>query len=76
MSFGMRLVGIAIALAVVWTTPLASAQDARAVATDVIYGSVGDRDLLIDIYMPEGVDAPRLVVWVHGGAWRAGSDAR
>lgn len=41
--------------------------------TDVIYGTVGDMDLGLDIYMPDGVDSPPLIVWVHGGAWRAGS---
>lgn len=40
---------------------------------DVVYGSVEGRDLLLDLYLPEGVVAPNLVVWVHGGAWRRGS---
>lgn len=66
-----RLAGVAVALAVLLTAPLAVGQ----VATDVVYGTVGDRDLLVDIYMPEGAEAPRLVVWIHGGAWRAGSKA-
>jgi acetyl esterase/lipase len=57
-----------IALAWVAGSPRAGAQ----VATDVVYGTVGDRDLLVDIYMPDGVESPPLVVWVHGGAWRAG----
>lgn len=40
---------------------------------DVVYGSVGDRELLLDVYLPDdGAIAP-LVVWVHGGAWRGGS---
>lgn len=66
-----RLAGFALVLAVLALAPLASAQ----VATDVVYGTVGDRDLLVDIYMPDGVDAPRLVVWIHGGAWRGGGKA-
>jgi acetyl esterase/lipase len=57
-----------VALAWVAGSPRAGAQ----VATDVVYGAVGDRDLLVDIYMPDGVESPPLVVWVHGGAWRAG----
>jgi acetyl esterase/lipase len=71
MTARSRRVAIAVAFALLLTVPLATAQ----VATDVVYGTVGDRDLLIDIYMPEGVDAPRLVVWIHGGAWRAGTKA-
>ena len=26
----------------------------------------------VDVYVPVGVEKPPLVVWVHGGAWRAG----
>ena len=40
---------------------------------DVVYGTIDGRDLLLDVYLPESVDAPALVVWVHGGAWRRGT---
>ena len=40
---------------------------------DIIYASPGGKDLGLDIYMPEGVEAPPLVVQIHGGAWRFGS---
>ncbi len=41
---------------------------------DVEYARVGDKSLLLDIYVPEKVAAPRpLVVWIHGGGWRNGS---
>jgi len=40
---------------------------------DVEYARVGEHRLLLDLYLPTGVKHPRLVVWVHGGAWRAGS---
>ena len=43
---------------------------------DVEYAAVGDVVLKLDIYRPpEAKNAP-LVVWVHGGAWRAGSKNR
>ncbi|MHC4090925.1 MAG: alpha/beta hydrolase fold domain-containing protein [Planctomycetota bacterium] len=40
---------------------------------DVVYGNAGGRDLLLDLYLPEGVNPAPLVVWVHGGAWRTGN---
>lgn len=40
---------------------------------DIVYARAGDRDLLVDIYLPENIDQPYLVVWVHGGAWHSGS---
>lgn len=46
---------------------------------DVEFARVGDRSLRLDLYLP-GNDASvkhaGLVVWVHGGAWRAGSRKR
>ena len=47
------------------------------VIADVEYTRVGDKPLQLDLYLPQGHDpkAARLpvVVWVHGGAWRAGT---
>jgi acetyl esterase/lipase len=42
---------------------------------DVEYAKVGDRSLRLDFYLPQVDDDSKspLVVWVHGGAWRAGS---
>jgi len=73
----IQLVGFLAALVAMLNGPLVSAepQDPRSVATDVVYGTVGDSDLRFDIYMPQGIASPRLVVWVHGEAWRAGSNA-
>lgn len=39
---------------------------------DVSFASVGGKELRLDLYLPDGKPAG-LVVWVHGGAWRAGS---
>ena len=58
-------------------------QSARAQATDpqvikdVRYATVGDHELLLDLYLPKAkkpAESP-LIVWVHGGAWRRGSKA-
>lgn len=40
---------------------------------DITYATVDGRALQLDLYMPEGVSNPPLLVWVHGGAWRQGS---
>lgn len=43
----------------------------------VEYARVGSTALLLDIYQPANkTDPAPVVVWVHGGAWRAGSRAR
>lgn len=41
---------------------------------DVQYAKVGDKSLLLDLYLPAQAKGPLpLVVWIHGGAWSAGS---
>ena len=40
---------------------------------DIEYARVGDTALLLDLHTPSGVKQPPLIVYVHGGAWRAGS---
>ena len=41
--------------------------------TDIKFADVDWQELFLDLYLPEGVEKPPLIVWVHGGAWRAGS---
>ncbi|MGQ9651724.1 MAG: alpha/beta hydrolase fold domain-containing protein [Phycisphaerae bacterium] len=44
------------------------------VVRDVEYARVGDKHLLLDIYLPKSEGEPLpVVIWVHGGAWQAGS---
>src|SRR5688572_18104208 len=53
-----------------------SARAAPRVVRDVKFARAGDSDLLLDLYLPSGSQRPiGLIVWVHGGAWRAGSRA-
>lgn len=40
---------------------------------DVVYATVGDHRLLLDVYRAPDVAKAPLVIWVHGGAWRSGS---
>jgi acetyl esterase/lipase len=41
---------------------------------DLEYGRADDRAMRLDLYLPEKADKPSpLIVWIHGGAWMAGS---
>ena len=40
--------------------------------TDIEYASVGGHVLMLDLHRPQATNPP-LIVYVHGGAWRAGS---
>lgn len=44
------------------------------VLKDLTYGRAGERPMLLDLYLPEHATKPMpLIIWVHGGAWMAGS---
>jgi acetyl esterase/lipase len=74
----------AVCLLSLWLIPVSSATmlPATVLAIEAIridnaipFAAVGDTTLRLDLYRPkaiEGVQFP-IVIWVHGGAWRAGS---
>jgi acetyl esterase/lipase len=75
--------GLALALGLLGVVP-ASAQQEKTrgpglpegvkVERDLEYARAGDVALRLDLYLPEKDEgAGPLVVWVHGGAWQAGS---
>lgn len=43
------------------------------VIADIPYATVDGKTLALDLYVPDGVANPPLLVWTHGGAWRSGS---
>lgn len=43
------------------------------VTDSVVYSTVGDRQLLCDVYQPKGDKLRPAVLVVHGGAWRSGN---
>lgn len=49
--------------------PLAGAET---VTRGLTFAQVGDTELKLDLYRPDGPPAG-VIVWVHGGAWRGGS---
>ena len=54
------LTGPGIAAAQEWPEPSIA---------DIVYAVVDERELALDLYLPEGVANPPLLVWIHGGAW-------
>ena len=52
----------------IFAVSVAHAQSAREFK-DVVYAEADSKPLALDIYVPANAKAPRLIVWVHGGAW-------
>ena len=76
--------GIALALASAliaapasWAQPPAEVEVPAgvSVAADITYAVVDGHELQLDLYTPtaSAANPPPLLVWVHGGGWRAGS---
>lgn len=61
---------IAISLALASQQP---AQKSFSVTNDIVYSMAGDRELLLDAYLPESKGRKPAVLVVHGGAWRFGN---
>lgn len=56
--------------------PQVRPQTGQAIAFDLIYKTVGDRDLHVDVFSPPPARTRRQgLLLVHGGAWRSGSKA-
>jgi acetyl esterase/lipase len=49
------------------------AQADTIITKDIVYAEAGNKKLLLDLYIPADKKDPYLIIWVHGGAWRAGS---
>jgi acetyl esterase/lipase len=74
-SFSSPLIAAGLSLAML-CAGARSALAAPHVVRDIKFARAGDSDLLLDLYLPAGSERPLgLIVWVHGGAWRAGSRA-
>jgi len=55
------------------TTTIANDQFEIKISRDIEFARVEKFSLKLDLYQPVGAASPPLMVWVHGGAWRAGS---
>ena len=73
--FCAQLLGILLMTFTV-SLPTTSAAELRR-QNDLRYAQVDGHDLLLDLHLPPTPKSqpPMLIVWVHGGAWRAGSKA-
>ena len=47
--------------------------NAMQLKTDIEYAKVNEHSLLLDLYLPDNIDNPPLIVWIHGGAWSFGT---
>lgn len=55
-----------------WSLILLTSAALADTQTDIEYAKVGDVSLKLDLHRPQGENPP-LIVYVHGGGWRAGS---
>ena len=51
----------------------AAAQETGTVVKDIEFANVDGQGLKLDLYLPANPMGSSLVVWIHGGGWRAGS---
>lgn len=58
-----------------WQPAMAGESSARHL-TDIVYAQNGAQPLALDLHLPAGVANPSLVVYVHGGGWRAGDKSQ
>ncbi len=43
---------------------------------NLVYANSDDRQLKLDLYLPNHKQSSKLIIWVHGGAWHRGSKAK
>ena len=66
-----------VVLAWIWAVcGMASAQEwPEPTIADIVYAVVDERELALDLHIPQGVADPPLLIWIHGGAWQRRSKA-
>jgi acetyl esterase/lipase len=72
-SFYGSLAAAALAISIAAAACSSRADAAPRILRALKFARAGDSDLALDLYLPERLPASGLIVWVHGGAWRAGS---
>jgi acetyl esterase/lipase len=76
MMLKLRHLALACLASAAAQIPAAGAADPARHITDLVYATVGGRNLALDLHLPAGVRHPPLLVFVHGGAWTTGSKAQ
>jgi acetyl esterase/lipase len=77
----LRCTGVAIAVLLLGSTAFAqpgpaSLPDGTTVHRDLAYVADGHERQKLDLYLPRSETPTPVIVWVHGGAWLAGSKDR
>ena len=68
-----KTIGICVVAVVGQTAAQADEPVASNVKRDLVFAEVDGQKLKLDLYLPETRTPAPLVVWIHGGGWRAGS---
>jgi acetyl esterase/lipase len=69
----MRPAALALLTCLLFSLPSAAAQQTGTVVKDIEFATVNGQSLKLDLYLPANPKGSSLVVWIHGGGWRAGS---
>ena len=67
------MIRASLAVLLTMTPFITTAADAPLAHRDLAYANIAGTTLGLDLYLPAGVKHPPLVVYLHGGAWNAGS---
>lgn len=73
-EFFNRCVALLVLLGISHGSVVSADEDTRHKAhRDIVFAEVGGHQLKLDLHLPSGNVRAPLVVWIHGGGWRAGS---
>ena len=72
----MRIQQLVFLVPLVIAAAAANSIAAGKVVKDIEFANVDGKSLKLDLHLPETPRGSRLVVWIHGGGWRAGSKNR
>ena len=68
-----RILCLVLASGLGWGLASTAEQATFRKVSDLVFAEVDGRELLLDLYLPPASNPSPLIVYVHGGAWRAGS---
>jgi acetyl esterase/lipase len=69
----MKFISSPLLASLLLLTAMTTTVRAEKIIRDLTFATVGETNLQLDLYLPETTKPTGLIIWVHGGAWRAGS---
>lgn len=69
----MKIISSPLLTALLLLPAITTSTRAEKIIHDLTFASVGETNLQLDLYLPDQGTPAGLIIWVHGGAWRAGS---